>query len=199
MHADQCGICLQRNCSIKNSLQVYAAKHVDSEMHPQALAPEDCLRRGDLLSALCQETPGDHSEVLRDELELAHHTYRHRPAPLFAFPALLAAHRLERTQQAHAHLKQAKVVAIVRAKHGPQSLLRCKELADMGCRALELTMDSADCLATLKTLRGSLQASCLLGVGTVFTAEQVRGLSVGGIRKSWKQHTRDTITTGQKQ
>lgn len=73
-------------------------------------------------------------------------------------------------------LRAAKVLAIIRAKGDPQvAIQRGIELASMGCKAMEVTLDSSDWGAVVGGLRAALPADVLLGVGTVMdnTVDQI--------------------------
>lgn len=74
---------------------------------------------------------------------------------------------MERTLQ---QLKDAALLAIFRVKGSASSttaIERGLELAAMGCKAMEVTMDSPDWKLILSSLRERLPADVILGVGTV--------------------------------
>lgn len=138
------------------------------------------LRRADLLSALCQETAGDFSAVTGAELRAAEAKYIDGGAECrlpgaeaggagAAFPPLPSAEAARGMVEATvAGLKGAGVLAILRAKGDPEvAIARGVELAAMGCRAMEVTLDSSDWAAVLSGLRKALPAEVMLGVGTV--------------------------------
>merc|ERR1711907_310662 len=88
----------------------------------------------------------------------------------------------KKAEEAHQWLKKCKVVAICRAKNGDCALKRGFEIADMGCRAIEVTMDSDQCLHILRTLSAGLKGKTMVGVGTVFYKEQVAVVAAAGAR-----------------
>jgi len=71
------------------------------------------------------------------------------------------------------HMRTAQVVAICRAKNSEASFNRCLELDAMGCKAIEITMDSANAMPNLRKLTKLVSSNCMLGVGTVFYDWQV--------------------------
>lgn len=98
-------------------------------------------RRGDLLAALSQETIGDHGIVRRTLLD----EWESRSLGTAArIPRGLGdSATLERVYVALAKLRQARVIAIMRAKHEDRTVARAAELASLGFTALEVTCDSA--------------------------------------------------------
>merc|ERR1711871_1496111 len=66
-------------------------------------------------------------------------------------------------------LKSRGALSILRATGGDPDVAvkRGEELYEMGCRALEVTMDSTDWEYTIRQLRARLPSDCILGVGTV--------------------------------
>lgn len=136
------------------------------------------LRHGDLMAALCQETPGDWSMVNREELCKA--------AAKHVNEVYNLASESEQDTAAHkaalASLKDCKVVAILRAKNAEAAIERGQELSRMGCRALEVTMDTTDVLRVLKTLVDTVGPHTLVGVGTVMHKEQVAKVAAMGAK-----------------
>lgn len=131
------------------------------------------MRRADLLSALCQDTEGDFSQVTSTELCAAEAQFEGRAAKLTSTLAVPrepgglaeAQGKVEATLLA---LKQARVLAILRCRGSPAvAVERGLELASLGCKAMEVTLDSTDWLEVLGKLRRQLPADVLLGVGTV--------------------------------
>ncbi|CAK9024336.1 KHG/KDPG aldolase [Includes: 4-hydroxy-2-oxoglutarate aldolase (2-keto-4-hydroxyglutarate aldolase) (KHG-aldolase), partial [Durusdinium trenchii] len=105
---------------------------------------QQALRRADLLSALSQNTEG----------------------PIVSVPsfAVDAAEVIEMTLK---KMKDAKVLPIFRVKGDAQvAINRGVELASLGCKAMEVTMDSADWQLILSSLHQRLP-DVILGVGTV--------------------------------
>eukprot|EP00933_Yihiella_yeosuensis_P037690 TRINITY_DN31680_c0_g1_i1.p1 TRINITY_DN31680_c0_g1~~TRINITY_DN31680_c0_g1_i1.p1 ORF type:complete len:612 (-),score=93.05 TRINITY_DN31680_c0_g1_i1:78-1709(-) len=157
---------------------------------PASEEVKDALRRADLLSALCQETEGDFSSVTSGEFHAALQRFAGKEAslpgtepiprlPAMTFPALAIPNQqttriaLGKTLSG---LKQAGVLAILRAKGSPEvAIERGIELAALGCAAMEVTLDSSDWQAVLSGLRQRLPSHVLLGVGTVMddTVSQV--------------------------
>ncbi|CAK9112462.1 unnamed protein product [Durusdinium trenchii] len=148
------------------------ALHVDSLTIPEA------LRRADLLSALSQNTEGDFSRVSIQELSAAEerqipssstslvHHISATSGPIVSVPsfAVDAAEVIEMTLK---KMKDAKVLPIFRVKGDAQvAINRGVELASLGCKAMEVTMDSADWQLILSSLHQRLP-DVILGVGTV--------------------------------
>ena len=64
--------------------------------------------------------------------------------------------------------RKAKVLAIFRVKGSARVAIdRGLELASLGCKAMEITIDSPDWKTILSTLRQRLPADVVLGIGTV--------------------------------
>ncbi|CAJ1380582.1 unnamed protein product [Effrenium voratum] len=133
------------------------------------LPPMAALRRGDLLAALCQDSAGDFSRVTRPELLAAERRWSDGPAKLTATrPSSARASEAEAVEDTLQRLRRAKVLAILRAKGSPEKAVeRGLELAALGCCAMEVTLDSSDWRHVLSSLRRSLPADVVLGVGTV--------------------------------
>ena len=72
------------------------------------------------------------------------------------------------------HLKDAGVVAILRGQNPKRMIQRGIELANMGCTAIEVTMDSSQALEIIASLRKQLPDSVLIGVGTLLDVEQAK-------------------------
>lgn len=145
-------------------------------LHVAPISTLSALRRADLLSALCQETVGDFSRVSGDELRAAEQRFADVEARLLgaastlqvpaAFPKDNAAKREIETTLGL--LKAAGVLPILRAKGSPEvAVKRGIELASMGCRAMEVTLDSSDWQSVLAGLRSELPPQVALGIGTV--------------------------------
>jgi len=129
------------------------------------------LRRADLLSALAQETKGDFSTVTAAKLNDFEARFANVPASIESFSVsdlpkqIEAGQRLDETM---ALLKRSGVMAILRAKGSPEvAVNRGVELAALGCRCIEVTLDSSDWQLVLGQLRERLPAGFPLGVGTV--------------------------------
>jgi 2-dehydro-3-deoxyphosphogalactonate aldolase len=65
------------------------------------------------------------------------------------------------------------VVAILRTNNPEVALRRGIELADMGCTALEVTVDSVGFFDLVTRLRAVLGDRCLVGAGTVTNHDEV--------------------------
>ncbi|KAK3247371.1 hypothetical protein CYMTET_43125 [Cymbomonas tetramitiformis] len=140
---------------------------------------EGALRRADLLAALCQETRGDFSQVNALQLERAEVAWEGKPALLSATEGTTVGSGSStlmitpvaadvRREQTLSSLKRAGVMAIVRAKGSPEvAVARGIELAALGCRCIEVTLDSQNWAAVLAELRSKLPPHVILGVGTV--------------------------------
>jgi len=77
-----------------------------------------------------------------------------------------------RIEQTLAHMRDAKVIAVLRGKNPQRLIARGVDLAQCGCRCMEVTLDSPDALAVLRTLASRLPESVLLGAATVIRREQ---------------------------
>jgi len=105
-------------------------------------------------------------------------------------PAELTAGSLEqgeasmRLLEALELLDSAKVIGILRAKHEARAVERAVELADLGYRAIEVTVDSVG-FAEGRLLPAVVRAvggRCLVGIGTVTTPEHLELAVQGGAR-----------------
>ena len=66
------------------------------------------------------------------------------------------------------HLKEAGIIAILRGKNSDRMYERGMALAEMGCRAIEVTLDSPRALEIVEALRRDLDPrDVLIGVGTM--------------------------------
>ncbi len=140
----------------------------------------DALRRADLVAALCQTSAGDFSQATGEDLRtLESSLVSEKRSLTFEIwesdetpPALpvglshsLPGISIETTLQ---KMKEAKVLAIFRVKGSAQVAIdRGMELASLGCKAMEITIDSPDWKTILSTLRQRLPADVVLGIGTV--------------------------------
>ena len=77
-------------------------------------------------------------------------------------------------------LKKARIIAILRGQNPTLMFERGIALANMGCSAIEVTLDSKEPLQILQKLRTSLPDSVLLGVGTVLDREQIEDCAKAG-------------------
>ena len=71
------------------------------------------------------------------------------------------------------HLKEAGIIAILRGQNPDRMIQRGLALAEMGCTAIEVTLDSSRALEIVEALRQDLPPSVRIGVGTLTEAEQV--------------------------
>ena len=69
-------------------------------------------------------------------------------------------------------MRDASVVAVLRGKNEDRLVARGLELAQCGCRCIEVTLDSNGALEVLRRLREQLPSSVLLGAATVMDARQ---------------------------
>ena len=131
--------------------------------------PLRCMRRADLLASLCQQSAGDFSTVSAAQLREHERRFNGRAATLpppsppsatglsrpSATSAAAAAPTHADVQEAAAveakldatltALRAAKVVGIIRAKGAVDvAVARGLELAELGYRAIEVTLDSSD-------------------------------------------------------
>lgn len=146
-------------------------------MHEGAANVELALRRADLLSSLCQESIGDHSHVTLDELMTAEAKWAGRTA-------LVSGHEetedKEEFNKIVSLMKESSVCAIIRAKNPDQALKRGIELAAMGCRCLEVTLDTPNVHEILKALIAKVPKTCVVGVGTCMDKSQVAAVAAAG-------------------
>eukprot|EP01124_Arcella_intermedia_P028941 TRINITY_DN6006_c0_g1_i1.p1 TRINITY_DN6006_c0_g1~~TRINITY_DN6006_c0_g1_i1.p1 ORF type:complete len:601 (+),score=163.09 TRINITY_DN6006_c0_g1_i1:269-1804(+) len=137
------------------------------------------LRRADLLAALCQESVGDHSTVTRNELLHCEKMFVDSIADI-TNPNLLKTTKEEKVadlKDVVVGLCDAKIIPILRAKNTQLTIERSIQLIEMGCGALEITMDTPDILNVLQKTKQYIDSSkkkCLLGVGTILHKDQVQ-------------------------
>jgi 2-dehydro-3-deoxyphosphogalactonate aldolase len=72
------------------------------------------------------------------------------------------------------------LIAILRGLTPDEAVEVGQCLYDSGFRSLEVPLNSPNPLATISALRAGLPADCLVGAGTVLTAEQVRHCHAAG-------------------
>ena len=125
-------------------------------------------RAGDALAALTQEIEGDHGDVSRKALESALESPS--PPPTSNPDDLLRA------------LGESGVVAIIRAKNAKVALARAIELVNLGCAALEVTMDSANLSWLLPSIVEAVGDRCIVGVGTVMSVQDLEAAAAMGAR-----------------
>ena len=127
------------------------------------------IRRADLLAAMCQEAIGDHSQVKRAELAHVEGAYADKSINLDEAMTSLPAStdHTEEILQTLAALKVSGVLGIIRAKNADAAIARGIELASLGCKALEVTLDTTDWRRVLKELATKCPSHVCVGVGTV--------------------------------
>ena len=77
-------------------------------------------------------------------------------------------------------LQEAGIIAILRGKNPSKMFDRGIELVEMGCTAIEVTLDSKEPLQILQKLRTELPDSIILGVGTVDNRGQIQACVKAG-------------------
>ncbi len=70
-------------------------------------------------------------------------------------------------------LKDAGIIAILRGENPARLYQRGLDLAAMGCKAIEVTLDSPNALDVVEKLRHELNDDVMIGVGTLLDADQV--------------------------
>lgn len=146
-------------------------------------------RRGDLLAALAQESPGDFSLATRADLEAVEQRFAGEAAVidgaaagLASFPPSTADAAKARVEAALKRMDESKVIAIIRARHETRAVERAIELADLGYRAIEVTADSAGFAEgrLMPAVCAAVGGRCLVGIGTVTTVAQLELAARGG-------------------
>ena len=77
-------------------------------------------------------------------------------------------------------LAQNGLIAILRGLRPDEAQAVGQVLYDAGFRVIEVPLNSPDPYASIRTLRDSLPADCLIGAGTVLTPEQVERVKAAG-------------------
>lgn len=177
----------------------WAAGYIDAYLSANVNGNgKEVIRRGDMLAALCQETVGDHSLVTKGNLSCALTTFENKIALLqhqniasgladgITSPCgvestyrnkILDANPLSwlLKQQIEVNLRRMpRLIAIIRAKNAKMAIKRGIELVEMGCKAVEVTFDTADFENVLRTLVSRCGDKALVGVGTAMSVEDVR-------------------------
>ena len=70
------------------------------------------------------------------------------------------------------HLKKSGIIAILRGQNSDRLYERGIALAEMGCKAIEVTLDSNDALQIIRKLRENLPEEIMIGVGTMTHSEE---------------------------
>ncbi|WP_460132534.1 2-dehydro-3-deoxy-6-phosphogalactonate aldolase [Pseudomonas sp. S1_E04] len=77
-------------------------------------------------------------------------------------------------------LAQNGLIAILRGVRPDEAQAVGQALYDAGFRVIEVPLNSPDPYTSIRTLRDSLPADCLIGAGTVLTPEQVEQVKAAG-------------------
>ena len=77
-------------------------------------------------------------------------------------------------------LAQNGLIAILRGVRPDEAKAVGQVLYDAGFRVIEVPLNSPDPYTSIRTLRDSLPADCLIGAGTVLTPEQVEQVKAAG-------------------
>lgn len=192
----------------------WAAGFIDALLSEQHGADSDAdsidraVARADLLAALAQQTRGDFSRVTWTELMDAEQRWcmgaAHLPDPPGTADASVGAAAAEAgggrigalldapappapsrsVTETLDQLSRCGVVAILRAQNTAAAIARGLELVTLGCRAIEVTLDSHNWREVLEALSKRLPRSVLLGIGTVMdsTVHEVPRLAALGVR-----------------
>lgn len=99
----------------------------------------------------------------------------------WAPPSKEAAQRL--VEDTIAWIERYKVVPILRSKDPDLSIRRGVELANLGCRALEVTLDTPEWERVVSSLVQKTGETCLVGVGTVEDVDLEEGGEPGGLMR----------------
>ena len=78
-------------------------------------------------------------------------------------------------------LAQNGLIAILRGLRPDETQAVGQVLYDAGFRVIEVPLNSPDPYTSIRTLRDSLPADCLIGAGTVLTPEQVEQVKAAGV------------------
>ena len=106
------------------------------------------------------------------------------PFPLLSgLPGWVSEAASSPTQQSYIDmLGAAGVIGILRGKNPDEAIKRGVELVDLGCRALEVTLDTVDFARVLTGLVEQVGDRCLVGVGTVMDVAEVAVVAKLGAR-----------------
>lgn len=126
--------------------------------------PIQLLRTADLLAALTQESSGDQSTVTLEMLN---------QYDTVVCDSEIHLERSATLDEKIKGLKNAGVIAIIRGKNAEVAISRGIELAEMGCKAIEITLDSEGFEEVLSSLARHVGNKCLVGVGTVMSAKDI--------------------------
>ena len=128
--------------------------------------------RGDLLAALAQNTAGDVSTVTREELD-GFESKREFVSGKQRCLEIAGESRGETRIESNLNrLRDAGVIAILRGNNPERMHQRGLALAQMGCTAIEVTLDSPHALEVVRGLRQDLDVNeVMIGVGTLLDLE----------------------------
>lgn len=130
--------------------------------------------RGDLLAALCQNTRGDVSMVTREELDENESMRKFISGKTRWLEIAGESSDESRIESAMNRLRDAGVIAILRGQNPERMHRRGLALAQMGCTAIEVTLDSPNALEVVRGLRQDLGANdVIIGVGTLLDVEMI--------------------------
>ena len=130
--------------------------------------------RGDLLAALCQNTAGDVSTVTREELDEFESKREFTSGKQRWLEISSESMGDDKIESSLNRLRDAGVIAILRG-HNPQRMIqRGLALAQMGCTAIEVTLDSPHALEIVRGLRQDLDANeVMIGVGALLDVDRI--------------------------
>lgn len=164
---------LQRVMEELGGGSAWAAGYIHAKMHGVESQIE-CLRRADLLAALCQRTQGDFSQVKWEELSEFETRYKGSLVPLATIQDQGATGgNSSMAAVVRALQSECGIIAIIRAKNPDAAIERGIELVGLGAKALEVTMDTPEVGRVLKSLVDAVGDKCHIGVGTVMQTSQV--------------------------
>lgn len=77
-------------------------------------------------------------------------------------------------------LKESRLVAIVRGTDGPAAVRAALAVMEEGFRYVEVALTTPDALAAIRRIRDAAPSGCLIGAGTVLTAQDVHDAVAAG-------------------
>jgi 2-dehydro-3-deoxyphosphogalactonate aldolase len=92
----------------------------------------------------------------------------------------LSLNRLKRFDMLKQAMAQNGLIAILRGLRPEESVAIGQVLYDAGFRIIEVPLNSPQPYDSIRLLRNSLPADCLIGAGTVLSAEQVQQVKAAG-------------------
>eukprot|EP01121_Diplochlamys_sp_Union-15-3_P005445 TRINITY_DN1577_c0_g1_i2.p1 TRINITY_DN1577_c0_g1~~TRINITY_DN1577_c0_g1_i2.p1 ORF type:complete len:538 (+),score=103.89 TRINITY_DN1577_c0_g1_i2:45-1658(+) len=167
----------------------WAAGYIDTRHFKSSKDPKEALRNADLLASLCQESFGDHSVVERSEYEAWIAASKGKPIVIDPKSENLALETLKKQSnndlllETLKKVKEAKVIPILRAKNPDIAIKRGIELVDLGCKILEVTLDTTDAIRVITELVKAIpKDKCVIGIGTVMDIKQLEGVVNTGVK-----------------